>query len=702
MADSSVTANPGTGGAVFDTDEIASEHIPLGKLVYGAYGTKTFVTSTNGFPIQNDDTDLSVEGSAAENAAAAGNPVLTGGRYDLTPRTLGDGDVGAIALDADGAVHISDGGNTITVDGTVTANPASGTIDTVTTVSTVTAVTDITNTVTVDNAGTFSVQASSVVPGTGATNLGKAIDSAVGSTDTGVALLGKHLEDQIHLSSTDGDYNVISMDSLGSLHVNAEAHHVFDTFNATTGWTVLGNDTLNLATTKKHVSGTDALSFDKVDGAANTVFAGIQKTLSSTDLGAISPHDIIQGSFYLSSIADIDYIFCRLGTDSSNYNEWRLDGTQLTAGIFETGALTIGDASYDGITGNGWDPSAVTYIACGAAFNSQTDTLSGIIFDEVSYHTNQHSSTSINSEVTSSINSANVNINKVGNQVTDAGAGAVGSGTLRVTLGSDDPAVTSLELIDDTVFADSAAFTLGSSKVNVQGGVFQSGTPTTLTDNDAGAILLNSTAGQMVELMAGSASIGTLGANSGVDIGDVDVTSITGVTMSNAAIQTTGDEAHDAVDAGNPIKIGAYATASVEGLTEVAEADRTNLVADLNGVLITRQDVAPQELISTSQSVTTTTSTAATNFGAPGAGKHNYITSVTIFNSHASTNTHVLLQDGSGGTTRWVLPAPATGGVTHNFSPPLKQTTANTALYFAAGAAVTTIYVSIAGYQGDG
>jgi hypothetical protein len=60
-----------------------------------------------------------VVGDVAEDANAAGNPVLVGGRYDGTPRTLDDTDVGAIALDADGAVHIADGGNTITVDGTV-------------------------------------------------------------------------------------------------------------------------------------------------------------------------------------------------------------------------------------------------------------------------------------------------------------------------------------------------------------------------------------------------------------------------------------------------------------------------------------------------------------------------------------------------------------------------------------------------------
>ena len=62
---------------------------------------------------------IEVVGDAAENAAAAGNPVLIGGRYDSSARTLGNGDVGAIALDADGAVQISDGGNTVTVDGTV-------------------------------------------------------------------------------------------------------------------------------------------------------------------------------------------------------------------------------------------------------------------------------------------------------------------------------------------------------------------------------------------------------------------------------------------------------------------------------------------------------------------------------------------------------------------------------------------------------
>lgn len=67
-----------------------------------------------------------VQGEVAEDSNAAGNPVLVGGRFDSSPRTLDDTDVGAIALAADGAVHIDDGGNTITIDGTVTAGNTAG------------------------------------------------------------------------------------------------------------------------------------------------------------------------------------------------------------------------------------------------------------------------------------------------------------------------------------------------------------------------------------------------------------------------------------------------------------------------------------------------------------------------------------------------------------------------------------------------
>ncbi|KKN84451.1 hypothetical protein LCGC14_0289130 [marine sediment metagenome] len=94
-------------------------------------------------------------------------------------------------------------------------------------------------------------------------------------------------------------------------------------------------------------------------------------------------------------------------------------------------------------------------------------------------------------------------------------------------------------------------------------------------------------------LPVGANAIGKLAANSGVDIGDVDVTSITGLTMLNAAAQVTGDEAHDAADAGNPIKLGGRAQTSEAQPDEVADEDRVDALFDRSGYLRVRGDFDP-------------------------------------------------------------------------------------------------------------
>lgn len=97
-------------------------------------------------------------------------------------------------------------------------------------------------------------------------------------------------------------------------------------------------------------------------------------------------------------------------------------------------------------------------------------------------------------------------------------------------------------------------------------------------------------------LPAGTNAIGKLAANSGVDIGDVDVTS---------CANTAGDAAHDAADSGNPLKIGfkAYAQDGTAPGTAVAEGDRTNSISDLFG----RQFVSTDNPYS---------GTVSTNYGA--------------------------------------------------------------------------------------
>ena len=63
----------------------------------------------------------------------------------------------------------------------------------------------------------------SVVPGTAATNLGKAEDAAHASGDTGVMALGVRKDTAAALAGSDGDYAPLEVDALGRLHVNDDA-----------------------------------------------------------------------------------------------------------------------------------------------------------------------------------------------------------------------------------------------------------------------------------------------------------------------------------------------------------------------------------------------------------------------------------------------------------------------------------------------
>lgn len=152
-------------------------------------------------------------------------------------------------------------------------------------------------------------------------------------------------------------------------------------FNTVGTWTVLGNDTITLATSAEHVFGTKSLSFAKTDGAANTVIAGIQDTITSIDLTRFGPAAGIEVMMQVSSIANVDKAFVRLGTDLSNYNEWQLDDSEITAGVWTFKRILL--SASENVVGNGWDSSAVTYIAVGTIHDLETDALAAILFDSV-------------------------------------------------------------------------------------------------------------------------------------------------------------------------------------------------------------------------------------------------------------------------------------------------------------------------------
>lgn len=177
MADNTVL-NAGSGGDTIATDDIAGVKHQLVKVEWGVADTATPVSAANPMPV-----------------------VQTGTH----------------------AVNVTLGAETTKVIGTVNIAAAQ-------TLATVTAVTAITNAL---PAGTNAIgklaansgvdigdiDVTSVIPGTGATNLGKAEDAAHTSGDTGVMPLAVRRDADTALVSADGDYAPLQVNAAGSLKV---------------------------------------------------------------------------------------------------------------------------------------------------------------------------------------------------------------------------------------------------------------------------------------------------------------------------------------------------------------------------------------------------------------------------------------------------------------------------------------------------
>lgn len=243
-------------------------------------------------------------------------------------------------------------------------------------------------------------------------------------------------------------------------------------------------------------------------------------------------------------------------------------------------------------------------------------------------------------------------------------------------------------------------------------------------------------------LGAGTNAIGKLAANSGVDIGDVDVTSVipgTGATnlgKAEDAAHTTGDTgvfslgvaneaqssfgadgdytpqatdvkgnrlvagniAHDGVDAGNPLKFGGKALSADP--TAVATADRVNALFDLLGKQVVLPYAIPESAVSGAITSAMTGTTSTSLVAAPGSGLRNYITTIIVSNAHATVGTDVIIQDGSGGTTLMTIPAAALyGGAVITLPTPLRQPTTNTAIYCANVTTGASTKVSAVGFK---
>jgi hypothetical protein len=262
-------------------------------------------------------------------------------------------------------------------------------------------------------------------------------------------------------------------------------------------------------------------------------------------------------------------------------------------------------------------------------------------------------------------------------------------------------ALTALQLIDDPVATDGSA---ASAKLMQVGGT--DGTNAQTLSTNASGHLNVADGGNVLSVddAGGSLTVdGTVAATQSGTWNVGTVTTVTAVsqnadvrqsTASNLNAQVVGNVAHDAADAGNAVKAGAKATSALSGLTLVANADRTDLFAGLDGVLITRPHCNLEDIVSGNASNTDGSSTQV--IAAAGAGVKQYLTSVVLTNTSSSS---IYVEMKSGTTVKATIPVPANGGAVFNPAVPLPPNAANEAWNFDPSAATTTVFCTAVGFK---
>lgn len=259
-----------------------------------------------------------------------------------------------------------------------------------------------------------------------------------------------------------------------------------------------------------------------------------------------------------------------------------------------------------------------------------------------------------------------------------------------------------------------------SDGTNLRAGTVNSTTTTAKFAQDANILSL---AGTLVDTNSGNKSAGTqrmviatdqpnlttalnvaLAANQSVNVAQFGGTNV--VNGGTAGIQSIGGAtATNVALTDNPLNLGAQAVSSENAA--VTTARKVQLVADLVGKLIVLPYANPENFVSGAITSAMTGTTSTSCVAAPASGLRNYITQITVSNASTTVPTDILIQDGSGGTTLYVVPAPigtgtgtGTSGGTFTFPTPLRQPTTATAIYVANVTTGSSTKVSISGYKG--
>lgn len=219
----------------------------------------------------------------------------------------------------------------------------------------------------------------------------------------------------------------------------------------------------------------------------------------------------------------------------------------------------------------------------------------------------------------------------------------------------------------------------GSGALNT---IVDSGTITTVSTVTS----LSQFGGNAINLGSGTIGTGTLRMSIATDDDVSDMATLVEANM----------VAHDAADAGSPLKIGGKASNAISGLTMVANADRTDFVGGLDGVQIVRPHANLEDRVSAVVGVTDGSSTSLV--ASQGAGLKFCATTFVVSNSSA-TNVTVDIRDGTAGSVLMTIPAAANmGGAVIPLQTPICTSDA-TALAMDPSAAATTVTVTAVGFK---
>lgn len=577
----------------------------------------------------------------------------------------------------------------------------------------------------------------SVIPGTGATNLGKAEDAAHTTGDVGVAAMTVRQDTAAALAGTDADYQPLITDGSGRLHV-AVGNTVTVGSHAVTNAGTFAVQVDGSALTALQLIDNIVLLEDAAHGSGDP---GVQSLAVRKDAGAaIAGTDGDYSPLQVDSVGNLRVNIAAGGaaggtsaTDEAAYTPTSTAGTPIMGAADETAP----DSAAEGTVGivRMTLPRAL-HVNLRDAAGAEVSVGGGTQYDEDAAHSSGSKVTGagiVRKDTAASlagtdgdytlpiadatgrlwthdplaeallttidgdtgalagcVGGTEVQVDVVG--ALPAGTNAIGK--LAANSGVDIGDVDVASVIPGTGAtnlgkAEDAAHTTGD--VGVMALTVRQNTAAALSGADADyQPLITDTNGRLHVLEPSAASIATNTSNSATSLATMD-------DWDNAAsdgASVSGDVAHDSADAGEPVKFGAKAKAALSGVTLVAADDRTDVFADLDGALITRPHCPLGDIVVGNASNTDGTSTEV--IAAGGAGIKQYLTSVTLANTSA---TMIYVEIKSATTVRWRFPVPATGGVTHTFNPPLPPNAANEAWNMDASSATTTLYGSFMGFK---